>query len=187
MNVIIIAQVFGFVAFILYTLSLQFKKKRNILNTQIIANTFYALEYLMLNAYAGLNNSLFGIMRSLLFSVADKKRLKLPLYVPILFTIIVLIFGYVSYTDLFSIIPVFISIAFFIALYTNNLKIYRLIAALASGLWIVYNYHVLAYIGVFDSVIELTSSLIAIYRFDIKRDRKKITITTKQKKKKGKK
>ena len=60
----IIAQIFAVVAFILYIASLQFKKKEKVLKYQMIANTFYALEYLMLNAYAGVNNSLFGIIKN---------------------------------------------------------------------------------------------------------------------------
>ena len=49
------------------------------------------------------------------------------------------------------------------------MKLYRIVAAIASILWIIYNAAVGAYVGIVDSVIELTSALIAIYRFDINR------------------
>jgi hypothetical protein len=165
----IIAQVFAFIAFVLYVASLQFKKKEKVLKFQMIANTFYALEYLMLNAYAGVNNSLFGISRSVIFYVCHKKKMKFPLYGAVIFVVLVLIFGYMSYVDVYSIIPVAISIAFFLALYIGNMRAYRIIAALASTSWIVYNVHVEAYISVIDAAVELISALIAIYRIDLRR------------------
>ena len=169
----IVAQVFAFIAFILYTLSLQFKKRENVLKTQIIANTFYTLEYLMLNAYAGVNNSLFGITRSIIFYVCNKKKKKCPPTVAVIFLTAVVVFGFISYTDIFSTLPVIISIIFFVALYTENMQIYRIVAAIASTLWIIYNAAVGAYVGVFDCTIELTSALVAIYRFDIQKTKPK--------------
>jgi len=171
MNItLIVAQIFAFIAFVLYTISFQFKKRSKVLKTQIIANTFYALEYLMLDAYAGVNNSLFGITRSIIFYIFHKKRKKCPPYVATIFLTLVVIFGFISYTDVFSILPVIISIIFFVALYTEDMKLYRKIAAIASFLWIIYNLKVKAYIGVLDSIIELASALIAIYRFDINKE-----------------
>lgn len=176
----IIAQVFAFIAFILYTISLQFKKRSKVLKTQIIANSFYTLEYIMLNAYAGVNNSLFGITRSVIFYVCNKKKKKCPPYVAAIFLTAVVVFGFIAYTDIFSTLPVIISIIFFVALYTEDMKLYRKVAAIASALWIIYNAAVGAYVGVFDCTIELISALVAIYRFDID---KKI-VKKKRKKKK---
>ena len=169
---IIVAQIFALIAFILYTISFQFKKRGNVLKTQIFANIFYTIEYIMLDAYAGVNNSLFGIARSLLFYVFDKKKKKCPPYVAVIFLTLVVIFGFISYTDVFSVLPVIISIIFFVSLYTEDMKLYRKVAVIASVLWIIYNIAVNAYVSVFDYSIELISSLIAIYRFDIKKIRK---------------
>ena len=187
---ILVAQIFAFIAFVLYTISLQFKKRSKVLKTQIVANTFYALEYLMLNAYAGVNNSLFGISRSIIFYILHKKKKKCPPYIAVIFITLIVIFGFISYTDIFSTLPVIISIIFFLALYTEDMKLYRIIAAIASVLWIIYNAAVGAYVGVLDSVVELTSALVAIYRLDI--NKKTITqklkdkIKNKKKKKKKK-
>ena len=172
MNTILItAQIFAFFAFILYTLSFQLKKRKNVLKTQIFANIFYTLEYIMLKAYAGVNNSLFGIARSILFYIFDKKKTKCPPYVAAIFLTLIVIFGFISYTDVFSILPVIISILFFMSLYTEDMKLYRKVAVIASILWIIYNIAVNAYVSVFDYTIELISSLIAIYRFDIKKEK----------------
>ena len=46
-------------------------------------------------------------------------------------------------------------------------------AVIASVFFIIYNINVDAYIGIIDSVVELISALIAIYRFDIKKKSKK--------------
>ena len=162
MNPTLIAHIFAFFAFILYTISFQCKKRNNTLKMQIFANTFYTLEYIMLGAYAGVNNSIFGIARSILFYVCGKKKKKCPPYIAVIFITLVVIFGFISYTDIYSII-------FFLSLYTEDMKLYRKVAAIASVLWIVYNIAVGAYVSVFDYTIELISSLVAIYRFDIKK------------------
>ncbi len=171
-STIIVAQIFAFIAFVAYTISLQFRKRSKVLKTQIFANAFYALEYLMLDAYAGVNNSLFGITRSLIFYVCNKKKRKCPPYVAAIFLTLVVIFGFVTYNGLVSTLPVIISIIFFLALYTEDMRLYRIVAAIASILWIIYNIVVKAYVGVLDSTIELISALISIYRFDIKKSKK---------------
>lgn len=164
---VVVAQIFALIAFVLYTISLQFRSRSKVLKVQIVANSFYALEYLMLNAYAGVNNSLFGISRSVLFYIFQKKHRKCPSYVAVIFITLVVIFGFVSYDGIFSTLPVIISIIFFLALYTEDMKLYRIVAAVAAILWIIYNLAVSAYVGVLDSVVELISALIAIYRLDI--------------------
>lgn len=169
----IIAQVFAVIAFIVYSISLQYKEKATILKIQIISNVFYTLEYLMLNAYAGVNNSLFAIVRSLVFYTCDKKKKKLPFSALLIFLLIIIVFGISSYKGLFSVLPVLCSIGFFIILYIDNMKLYRIMAVIASVFFIIYNINVDAYIGIIDSVVELISALIAIYRFDIKKKSKK--------------
>lgn len=169
MSPTLIAHIFAFFAFVLYTSSFQCKKRNNVLKMQIFANIFYTLEYIMLGAYAGVNNSIFGIARSILFYVLGKKRKKCPPYVAVIFITLIVIFGFVSYTDVYSILPVIISIIFFLSLYTEDMKLYRKVAAIASILWIVYNFAVGAYVSVIDYTVELISSLVAIYRFDIKK------------------
>jgi len=187
MNVtFLIPQVFAFIDFILYTLSLQFKKKTKVLKFQIVANTFYALEYLMLNAYAGVNNSLFGITRSLIFYICHKKRKKCPSYVAAIFLTLVVIFGFITFIDIFSTLPVIISIIFFMALYTEDMKLYRKVAVIASVLWIIYNFAVGAYVSVLDYTIELISALVAIYRFDINKKNLAQKMVAKIKKKRKK-
>ena len=169
MNPTLIAHIFAFFAFVLYTISFQCKKRNNTLKMQIFANTFYTLEYIMLGAYAGVNNSIFGIARSILFYICGKKKKKCPPYIAVIFITLVVIFGFMSYTDVYSILPVIISIIFFLSLYTEDMKLYRKVAAIASVLWIIYNLAVGAYVSVIDYTIELISSLVAIYRFDIKK------------------
>ena len=47
----ILAQILAVIAFILTTISMQFKKKSNLLMMQILSNAIYTLEYLFLGAW----------------------------------------------------------------------------------------------------------------------------------------
>ena len=127
----------------------------------------------MLNAYAGVNSSLFGISRSILFYILQKKNKKCPIYVACIFLTLILIFGFISYDGIFSILPVIISIIFFLALYSEDMRLYRIVTMIVAILWIIYNSVVKAYVGVIESVIELIASIIAIYNLDIKHPKKK--------------
>ena len=116
----------------------------------------------MLNAYAGVNSSLFGISRSILFYIFQKKNKKCPIYVACIFLTLIFIFGFISYDGIF-----------FLALYSEDMRLYRIVTMIVAILWIIYNSVVKAYVGVIESVIELIASIIAIYHLDIKHSKKK--------------
>lgn len=161
----IIAQIIGLIALMALVLSFQKNNKKTLLKYQIISNFLYALQYLLLSAMSGFFISIVCAIRNILYSYYQEKTPKIYLII-VLITITFL--SLLSYTTPISILPGLACFIFSIALYQKDLSITRKIEVIACILYIIYNIRVKAISGLICILIELTSTLIAIYKFDIK-------------------
>ena len=167
----IIAQIIGIFALIVLMLSFQKNEKKILLKYQIFSSFLYALQYVCLGAYTGCLMNLTCMARNIIFNKYNNK--KIPLYW--LFFIITLMIGFslITYMGVISLLPMFATILYSIAIWYGNLKLIRSTEVISCSLFIIYNIKVLAITGLITTVIELVATLIAIYRFDIKENKKK--------------
>ena len=163
------AQIFGFIALILISISLQFDKRKKVLKFQALSNIFYSLQYLMLNAYSALFICFIGLIRSTIFSKYEEKNKDVPIYVLLIIVGLIIYSGILSYTNLLSIIPIFIGIIYSTFIWQKNLSKFRIASMLCSIVWIFYNFKVGAYIGIVPSILEFVSSFYAFLKLDIKK------------------
>lgn len=168
----IIAGIFGFIALMVYIISMQTNNKKKLLIFLIISNIFYALQYLMLDAYAGLFVSLIGMFRSMIFLKFEKEKKEIPLYVLFVIWGLVLYSGILSYDGLISLIPLATSFIYAWVIWQKNLKIFRMFCLVNALSWIFYNYVVGAYVGAISSIIELVFAIIAVVRLDLIKGKK---------------
>ena len=77
-----------------------------------------------------------------------------------------------SYVGPISLLPCIACVLYSCSLWQDNLKITRIVEVISCSLYIIYNIKVLAYVGLVSTIIELVSALVAIYRFDVKKDYK---------------
>ena len=134
------AQIFGFIALILISISLQFDKRKKVLKFQALSNIFYSLQYLMLNAYSALFICFIGLIRSTIFSKYEEKNKDVPIYVLLIIVGLIIYSGILSYTNLLSIIPIFIGIIYSTFIWQKNLSKFRIASMLCSIVWIFYNF-----------------------------------------------
>lgn len=163
----LIAQIFGFIALIIYCVSLQTTKREKLLKALIICNVFYCLQYLMLNAYAALFSCLIGAVRSIIFVKYEKENKPVSLWILLLVIGITIYSGILSYNGLISLIPIITGIMYSIAVWQPNLKIFRINSVINALCWIFYNIQVGAYVSILSSIIELISGSIAIIKLDV--------------------
>ena len=165
----VLAQVLGIIA--LGTLAISFQKndKKVLLKYQVFASMFFALQYLCLNAITGFLMNIITIIRNLIFRKYNEKVPKIYL---ILLIIAILVIISISYNGPISLLPAISVILYSVAVWQNNMKVTRFLEVISSILFIIYNMNVLAISGIVSSIIELLSTLIAIYRFDIKKTNK---------------
>jgi hypothetical protein len=158
----IIAQVFGFIALAFMALSYQETNKKELLKKQIFANVFYALQYLSLNAVSAVSMNILSIIRAVVFGKNESKNNKIILL--IIFEATIITIGFITYTDLTSLIPILIALLYTYGLWQSNLKIICIIGIISASLWIYYNLLVGAYVSIFGSFVELFSSILGLYK-----------------------
>lgn len=165
----IIAQIFGFIALVFYIVSLQTDNKKKLLTFLIITNTFYSLQYLMLDAYSGLFICLVGMFRSIIFLKFEKEQKEVPMYVLLVVFGIILYSSFISYNDILSLIPISMGFIYSWATWQKNMKRFRIVCIINASSWLFYNFIVGAYVGVLSSIIEFIFAVISLIRFDLKK------------------
>lgn len=173
-NIIIyIAQVFGILGALSNILSSWQKTKNKIFVFLFLDNILYAIQYLLLGAYTGAVISLIGIFRLYLFGKGKKHFIKfknLPLYL-VLF--IYLVSGILTFSSIASLLPIFASLLYAVALWNDNPSNIRKGASISLFCWFIYNLLVGAYVGALTEFVLFTSSVLAIYRLDIRKKKEK--------------
>ena len=170
----IIYVVVSIASIFLYILSVQFKKKKHILITQIFASLSYLIIYVIKGAWAGVAVEVLEETKDVVFIGYENKKKKIPLVILILFIISLFVVTFIFYDGYGSILPLVINIILFVSTYFKNPKWIRYVMVLCGFLWGCYNLYVGAYIILIGNALEIVSAFISIYRFkDI--DNKKVT------------
>ena len=170
----IIYVVVSIASIFLYILSVQFKKKKHILITQIFASLSYLIIYVIKGAWAGVAVEVLEETKDVVFIGYENKKKKIPLVILVLFIISLFVVTFIFYDGYGSILPLVINIILFVSTYFKNPKWIRYVMVLCGFLWGCYNLYVGAYIILIGNALEIVSAFISIYRFkDI--DNKKVT------------
>lgn len=167
------SQFIGFLAFIIFVISVQQKSKSKILFLQIVSFLFYALQYLLIQAYPGMIVFIINMIRSIAFYQSTKKQ-KTNKYLFFVFIFLSLICGIVTYEELFDILPIIAAVLSIIFTWQPSTKILRFGQIIICISWIIYDVFVLAYIGILTETIIIISTIIALLNLDYNLDLSKI-------------
>lgn len=164
---IVVAQVFALLAMIVFSLAPHQKKKSGVLIFHIMANALYATQYFLLSAYPAIATNILSGIETIVLYVYMKKNKEVPVMIVWIYSFLILIIGVFTYQNIYSILPIFISIVYAYGTWQSNLRIYRIISVIGCTTWIIYNYVVQSYVGALGSAFQLVLAIIAIIRFDI--------------------
>ena len=152
----LIAQVFGAISILLNIIVVQFKTKEKILIGMIISNLVVATQFFLLNAITGGIISLINVIRCFVFYLFK---------VLLIFEIIVIVSGIISWQNIWSILPIFATIIYTYAIWQDDVLTIKYISAITGLTWAIYDIIVRAYVGVIQGIIQFISSIIAIIRY----------------------
>ena len=164
----ILANILGVIGIFFLVVSVQCNKKSSILIFQIFANIFYGLQYLTLGAFSAGVMSIVSLLRCLIFYSYDRKGKLVPLWLFLILALSIIFPIFFTYDGILSLFPIVATLVYSYATWQKNLSLFRKLVLSVSILWITYNFCVGAYISVIGSIFEFVSSLLAIYRLDIK-------------------
>ncbi len=158
-------QIFGALALVFWVFSIQTKAKSKILTLQMFANIFYAVQYFLLGAFSASMMNITSTVRSFIYERYETKKKKTPLIFLIIFCIVIIIIGIITYTSPLSILPILITLAYCITTWLNGTFATYITFVICAIIWIYYNISIGAYISVIGNIFEIISGIIALIRF----------------------
>lgn len=164
-----IGNFFGFLAILLFVASFQLKKRQAIIVCNTVSRLFYVVQYLFLGAFEGAIIDFIAMLISALVVKKDGAYKKVKVTASYLLYIAIIASSILLYKNIFSIFS-FLGVTLELAaLLFNKEKHIRMLSLAAQPLWLIYNAHFKAYSSVAGNVITITSIIIALVRYDIKK------------------
>lgn len=141
-------------------------------------NLLFAINFILLQSYSGAIISFISAIQTLINYVLEKKEIPFPKWLIPVYLVVSFVCGMATYQSFVDILPVTGSILYTLSIIQKKEKNLRRITLANTILWLIYDLLVMAYSSAISEVFFLTSNLIAIYRYDI-RKQKEETCTTK--------
>lgn len=160
-----ISQIIGFFAFMVFVISIQQKKKKQIIFLQIISFFLYALQYFIIKAYTGMIVFLINMLRSIVFSRDINSKIMNKILLTI-FIALSIICGTLTYEKIYDVLPIMASLLSVIFTWQSSTKRLRFGQILICMLWIFYDIFVLAYIGVITESLIIIATIVSIINIE---------------------
>lgn len=166
MNINLISQLFGIVGVLTFVLSFQIKSNKKLYLVQILSNTMFAIQFVLLGAYSGCINLVICMIRNMLFINRKKWTfVNSPAMLAALIALFVIntAINWKAWYDIFTLAAVISATTAFWSGNPRKIRTYNLFVA--SPCWLIYDVCVGAWAGVLNEVIGMTSIVISIIRF----------------------
>lgn len=159
MSYIIIGNIFGIIGLIFSAVAYHKRQKEKILLDLIISNCFSLLQYLFLQAYTGCITIIISILRNI---IAIKKGKQNRNIILVVFIILYIVMGIVTYNSIFSILLIIASIIYLLGIWDGRENVIRKTGLINMYLWLIYSISTGAIAGVIQNIILIVSTHIAI-------------------------
>lgn len=167
----IVAQIIGFGGAALNTLSFQQKKRKGIITLQIFAAILFIIHFILLGAYTGAAMNFVSLVRSVVFINNDKKWAKSPAWL-VFFVIVSIIASAYTWVDWASVLPATAMILTTVSYWLKSERKIRFVTFPSSPCWLIYDFITGSVSGVITEIFVMSSLIIAIIRYDIKKEKK---------------
>lgn len=156
----IIAQIIGAIAYSLLGYSFFRKNKKEILFVQILSYIGFSTHYYLMNAMTGMICNILGCIALILIYVFEKDEKKKKILVLILIPLLLLM-GYFSYDNIFSLFPVVACLITFNSFLSKDENKIRFIGIISAVCWLVYAIIIKSYVAIVFEVILVISTIVA--------------------------
>lgn len=153
MNLIIISQVIGIIAWLILVVSYYKEDINKVLLVQIVSAIFYCISYILLGAWSGFIVCFFELIKAVAYYKSDKDKLIFFITLPIYIVI-----AYFTYDGIFSIFPVIASIIVGYS-FTYDKKIATIGSIISNIFWIAYDINCYAFAQALTDGILVVSNL----------------------------
>ena len=158
----------GLFAVLLFLLSYQQKKRRNIIAFNALSRVLYIIQYIMLGAFSGAVLDVLGTVSSVAAQKKNSAFIKRHLKLTVIFiNVLIVIIGLWLYEHVFSILPILGVLFHTGAFWLEDEKAVRCMSLLGSPFWLIYNFATHAYGSVVGDILSIISIIIAMVRYDV--------------------
>ena len=165
----IIAQVLGILTFVLNTIGHTKLTTKKVYAYNAICNGIGVLEYLLLGAFSGALCCFIACARNFVFS---RYKEKVPLYVLLIYIVLVIVLNYKLVNNVFDIIPIINIILYAVALWTKDIMKIKKTGLFTFITGVIYDFNKRAYATVLTEIID---GIIAVRCIIILNKKKKLS------------
>ncbi len=159
-------QAIGGLGVLCFVISYQIKSVKTLFLFQVLANSMFAIQFILLHAYTGCFNVILIIIRNLLMMNYDRWRWVRKTKWAYILVALSLAGMIVTYDSWISILP-FMALAggtfFYITNNAQKVRLGNLICCCPC--WITYDFFVHSWTGMLNESIMICSILISVYRY----------------------
>lgn len=160
----ILIQAIGFVGVLFNFIAFQFNEHWKITLFISLGNLMFVIHFLLLGAYTGAILGVIGIIRNFLYMFLIKHN-KSTLLWSILFAVIVIVAGIITWTSILSLLAIIANILAVIIYGIKNAHVIRLLNFPASGCWMAYNICYFSLAGIINETFTLISLIMGEIRW----------------------
>lgn len=157
-----IAYAFGFIAAIITFISTQIKEKKQLLYTYTLSYLFFSVNFILIGAITGGITCLVIAVQTI--SISNNKNIKPKV---ILFSILTILIGIITYENLISIFPTLCNLIFIFTITNNKMKNIRKLTIISRLLWCIYDFLTGAYLIFLSDFFAIIGIIISICKYDI--------------------
>lgn len=159
-----VVQAIGFAGTILYFISYQCRRNKQLFRVQFLAYLFYTIHLFLLGAETGAISYVINTFRS--FCLGSRSDFAKSRTMCMLICVMQLAAMAFTWSGWISLLPVAANIASTIGAYTHNAGKIRLAGMfINSPLWIIYNIIVGSWAGILDEIISEISMIVSVFRY----------------------
>lgn len=168
MNLLILNELFGFVALVFTVIGFLSKKRQDMILFQSIGYFIFAIHFYLMGAYSGSVMNTVSVIRNIIFKRKNKNRWARHKEWLYFFILLILFLCYFFWQGPISFFPAFGLVMGTIGIWQSEekkIRIYMLVAVLS---WTLYSVIIMSYFAIINQIILLVSLTYSIYKFDIK-------------------
>ena len=162
----LLAQIIGFIGTIIIVFGMQQKKYGHIVFCKISNEFIAAIHYFLLGGYTGMLINFASCFTNGVYWYRNKKG-KSTLIFQIIFGIMFVILGALSWHGPISIFVVAAKLISSVSLGINNPRIIRILNLISNPCWLIYNIYMGSIPGIISDILVIGSVVIAVVRLDI--------------------
>ncbi len=165
LTIFILGQAFGILALICTVVSMQLKKKRQLMVLQTASEAFIVAQYLVKGAITGSFMAMVSFIRDIIFTKYDKKRT--PLWVLLVIYAVMTILTIISWAGPLSLLPYVGSLIYAWSLWYGKTKWIRLGNAVGNSPYLIYTIVTGNYALFIMTLLEVISSAVGFIRLEL--------------------